>query len=108
MPSTRRFRVALNLCRLALLCLVCIWGGSFALEINADKLQSLSASRYGPKGAKAVASWLQLLRGPLPPAERDKLTLVNDFWNRSVMSGEDLGPARLLGHAAGIAGQGRR
>ena len=47
MPSTRRFRVALNLCRLALLCLVCIWGGSFALEINADKLQSLSASRYG-------------------------------------------------------------
>lgn len=89
MPSTRRFRVALNLCRLALLCLVCIWGGSFALEINADKLQSLSASRYGAKGAKAVASWLQLLRGPLPPAERDKLTLVNDFWNRSVMSGED-------------------
>ena len=41
-----------------------------------------------PKGAKAVASWL-CLRGPLPPAERDKLTLVNDFWNRSVMSGED-------------------
>ena len=30
-----------------------------------------------------------MLRGPLPPAERDKLTLVNDFWNRSVMSGED-------------------
>ena len=32
---------------------------------------------------------------PLPPAERDKLTLVNDFWNRSVMSGglRDLGPA---------------
>ena len=58
MPSTRRFRVALNLCRLALLCLACIWGGSFALEINADKLQSLSASRYGPKGAKAVANWL--------------------------------------------------
>ena len=46
MPSTRRFRVTLNLCRWVLLCLACGWGGSFALEINADKLQSLSASRY--------------------------------------------------------------
>ena len=57
MPSTRRFRVALNLCRLALLCLVCIWGGSFALEINADKLQSLRPAA-APRAQKAVASWL--------------------------------------------------
>ena len=90
MPSTRRFRRTLNLCRLVLLCLACGWGGSSALEVNADRLQSLSASRYGAKGAKAVSSWLELIRNPPPAQERDKLTLANDFWNRSLLSGEDI------------------
>lgn len=90
MRSTRRFRATLNLCRLVLLCLACGWGGSSALEVNAEKLQSLSASRYGARGAKAVTSWLQLLRGAAPPLEKDRLTLANDFWNRALLSGEDI------------------
>lgn len=90
MPSSRRFRRTLNLCRLALLCLACGWGGSSALEVNADRLQSLSASRYGAKGSKAVSEWLQLMRSPAPPQERGALTQANDFWNRSLMSGEDI------------------
>lgn len=90
MPSTRRFRVTLNLCRWVLLCLACGWGGSFALEINADKLQSLSASRYGAKGAKTVSNWLQLLHNPPPALEKDKLTVANDFWNRALLSGDDI------------------
>ncbi|MCY1536072.1 hypothetical protein D9M68_715110 [compost metagenome] len=89
MPSLPRFRPALTLCRWALLCLACAWGGSFALEIDAGKLQSLSASRYGAKGARAVGSWLDLLRAPTPGQERDALVMANDFWNRSLMSGED-------------------
>ena len=52
MSSTHRFRGSLNLCRLVLLCLACVWGGSFALEVSTDRLQSLAASRYGAKGAK--------------------------------------------------------
>lgn len=90
MPSTRRFRVTLNLCRWVLLCLACGWGGSSALEINADKLQSLSASRYGAKGAKAVSNWLQLLHNPPPALEKDKLAVANDFWNRALLSGDDI------------------
>ncbi len=90
MPSTRRFRVTLNLCRWVLLCLACSWGGSFALEINAEKLQSLSASRYGAKGAKAVSNWLQLLHNPPPALEKDKLAVANDFWNRALLSGDDI------------------
>lgn len=74
---------------LALLGLVCWWGGSFAIEVDAVKLQNLSASRYGAKGAKSVASWLQFLRNPPAALERDKLTQVNDFWNRALLSGED-------------------
>ena len=89
MSSTHRFRGSLNLCRLVLLCLACVWGGSFALEVSTDRLQSLAASRYGAKGAKSVGSWLQLLRNPPPALERDKLTLANDFWNRALLSGED-------------------
>lgn len=89
MPLTRRYRSALTLCRVALLCLACGWSGSSALEINTDKLQSLSASRYGAKGAKSVSNWLQLLRSPAPASDRDRLTVANDFWNRALLSGED-------------------
>lgn len=74
---------------LALLGLACWWGGSFAIEVDAVKLQSLSASRYGAKGSQSVSSWLQLLRSPAPALEKDRLTLANDFWNRALLSGED-------------------
>lgn len=77
MPSSRRFRRTLNLCRLDLLCLACGWGGSSALEVNADRLQSLSASRYGAKGYKAVSEWLQLMRSPAPAQEKGALTQAN-------------------------------
>lgn len=90
MRSTRRFRATLNLCRLVLLCLACGWGGSSALEVNADKLQSLSASRYGAKGARAVSNWLQLLRNPPSASEKDRLAVANDFWNRALLSGDDI------------------
>ena len=89
MSSTHRFRGLRGLCRLALLCLACVWGGSFALEVSSDRLQSLAASRYGAKGAKSVGNWLQLLRNPAAPQERDRLTVANDFWNRALLSGED-------------------
>jgi predicted transglutaminase-like cysteine proteinase len=89
MPSLLRYRRVLNLCRLVLLCLACAWGVSVALEIDAGRLQGLAA-RYGAKGSRAVASWLQLLNAPPPPQEKDRLTLVNDFWNRSLLSGEDM------------------
>jgi len=88
MPSPLRYRRVLTLCRLALACLACAWGVSLALEIDAGRLQSLAA-RYGAKGSRAVAGWLQLLNTPPPPQERDRLALVNDFWNRALLSGED-------------------
>ncbi|QVQ29129.1 transglutaminase-like cysteine peptidase [Achromobacter deleyi] len=89
MPSTRRYKSTLTLCRVVLLCLACGWGGSSALEVNSDRLQSLSASRYGAKGSKSVSNWLQLMRAPAPAPEKDRLTLANDFWNRALLSGED-------------------
>lgn len=90
MPSSHRLRKALSLARWALLCLVCWWSGSFALEINAEKLQSLAASRYGSRGAHSVEQWLQMLRTNTALQEKDKLTLVNDFWNNKLLSAEDI------------------
>ncbi|WP_428839699.1 transglutaminase-like cysteine peptidase [Achromobacter spanius] len=74
---------------LGLLGLTCWWGGTFAIEIDAVKLQNLAASRYGAKSARSVSNWLQLLRDPPPPQERDKLTTANDFWNQTLLSSED-------------------
>ncbi|WAI82352.1 MULTISPECIES: transglutaminase-like cysteine peptidase [Achromobacter] len=90
MSSTHRYRGFVNLCRLVLLCLACVWGGSFALELSSERLQSLAASRYGAKGAKSVGNWLQLMRSPPPSQERDKLTAANDFWNQALLSAEDI------------------
>jgi len=74
---------------LGLLGLTCWWGGTFAIEIDAVQLQNLAASRYGAKSARSVSNWLQLLRNPPPPQERDKLTTANDFWNQTLLSSED-------------------
>ncbi|OWT79864.1 MULTISPECIES: transglutaminase-like cysteine peptidase [unclassified Achromobacter] len=89
MPSLLRPRAAFALCWMALICLVCGWGMSGALELDSHKLESLAASRYGAKGAERVASWLQLLQEDRDMAEPDKLASVNDFWNRRVMQAED-------------------
>ncbi len=88
MPGRRPLRLKRAI-SLALLGLACWWGGSFAIEVDANKLQKLSASRYGAKGARSVDNWLQLLRTPAPATDRDRLTVANDFWNRALLSGED-------------------
>ena len=107
MSSTRRYRSTLNLCRLVLLCLACGWGGSSALEVNADRLQSLSASRYGAERPRAVSRLAANDARPGTRPGKETLTLANDFWNRSLLSGEDhhLETGRL-GHALESLGKG--
>lgn len=89
MPSPRRSRRLPPLCRWVLLCLALAWSGSFALEIDAQRLQSLAASRYGARGEQAMAGWLALLRTPPPAADRERLRMANAFWNTHLRSGED-------------------
>jgi len=89
MPTPSVSRAVLKFSRAALLCAVCIWSASIALELQADRLQQLAQSRYGAHGAQAAGAWLDLLRSAATLPERDKLERVNDFWNRSVHSGED-------------------
>ncbi|SAI71921.1 Bacterial protein of uncharacterised function (DUF920) [Bordetella ansorpii] len=78
-----------KLSRWALLCLALHCGGSSALNIDAQKLQSQSAHRYGARGSQAVAAWLRLLRGAAPPQPGAALRQANDFWNTHVQQGED-------------------
>ena len=87
MPGRRPLRLKRAI-SLALLGLACWWGGSFAIEVDAGKLQKLSASRYGAKGARSVDNWLQLLRATPPALEKDRLVVANDFWNRALLSGD--------------------
>ncbi|AOB33592.1 transglutaminase [Bordetella sp. H567] len=65
------------------------WGISGALELDSARLEQVAASRYGGKGAHAVAAWLQLLQDDAALAEADKLSSVNNFWNRRLMQAED-------------------
>ena len=83
--SSARLR---GLCWCLLLCLLCLCSVSLALEINDARLQS-QAARYGVRGERAAQAWLQLMRSGHDLPERDKLTRVNEFWNRSVLSSED-------------------
>jgi len=48
--------------RAAFVCLLFGWGISGALELDTARLEQVAASRYGAKGAHAVAAWLQLLQ----------------------------------------------
>ncbi|OZI44562.1 transglutaminase [Bordetella genomosp. 5] len=89
MPSSLRPRSLPRLSRWVVLCLALSWGGSHALDIDAGRLQSLAASRYGHQGTQAVNDWLQLLRAPAPKQMRETLTRTNDFWNRTLRAGED-------------------
>ncbi|WP_144633310.1 transglutaminase-like cysteine peptidase [Bordetella genomosp. 13] len=89
MRSPRRPSSLPKLSRWTLLCLALHCGVGYALDVDAQKLQSLSASRYGARGAQAVADWLRLLRAPAPVQPGQALQLANDFWNGHVQSGED-------------------
>ncbi len=89
MPRPFRPRAILALCWAALICLVCGWGMSAALELDTHRLQSLAASKYGPRGAERVAAWLQLLQDDRDLPEADKLARINDFWNQHVAQAED-------------------
>ncbi|AOB38257.1 transglutaminase [Bordetella parapertussis] len=89
MPLSTRPRKAPRLALAALLSLACGWGGVHALDVDTGKLQSLAASRYGARGARAVDDWLQLLRNDTSASEANQLARVNAFWNQRVLSGED-------------------
>lgn len=72
-----------------LLCLLCVCSASLALEIDENRLLR-QAARYGERGEQAVRGWQQLIHTSRDLAEPDKLTRANDFWNRNVLSKEDI------------------
>lgn len=82
-------RAVLALARAAFFCLLFGWGISGALELDTARLEQVAASRYGSKGAHAVAAWLQLLQDDGALAENEQLASVNNFWNRRLMQAED-------------------
>ncbi|CAM3548217.1 Transglutaminase [Bordetella sputigena] len=89
MAKSHPSRAVLALVRAAFFCLLFGWGISGALELDTARLEQVAASRYGSKGAHAVAAWLQLLQADTALPEADKLTSINNFWNRSLLQAED-------------------
>jgi len=93
MPIAPRFRRAgagLALLLLsALLALVAGWP-VVAMQMDSDRLLQAAQAQYGANGVKAVTSWLQLIDSTRPLATAEQLKAVNQFWNTSVRSVEDM------------------
>ncbi|WP_082621507.1 transglutaminase-like cysteine peptidase [Bordetella sp. N] len=89
MQRSLRLRARYAICWMALICLLCSWGMSGALELDEHRLESLAASQYGAKGSARLTAWLRLLQADRDLGEAAKLAAVNDFWNQNVAQSED-------------------
>lgn len=63
---------------------------AFAFQFDAEQVQRYATQRYSTKGAKKVQEWLRLLDGVQGIPEQQLLKVINDFWNKNVLAGEDI------------------
>lgn len=78
-------RVVAVVCLLGVsLLLPAVVGDSFDVSIS-DKQYSAIEARYKELGRKRVASWVRLVSSSQGKSTRDKLVLVNDFFNQNVL-----------------------
>ncbi len=60
-----------------------------APAIRSGKLEAFLARNYGAQGRKAYADWRALLDGLAGTPVQDRLSRVNDFFNRRITQGQD-------------------
>ena len=76
-----------------------------------DKTQSLALERYGPAAAETVVAWRRLMSEGGGLSEADKLSRVNEFFNRRIVFDTDMAiwqqndywatPLETMGRGAG-------
>ena len=60
------------------------------LAAKVDKLAAQLRQRYGERGAQAFSDWKRMLDAALPLAAGQRLSRVNDYFNRQIQVGEDM------------------
>lgn len=73
-----------------ILCLALAWESVSAVTFDPDRLAAYARQHYGGRAGRAVASWQALLVRAARLSEQEKLRMVNGFWNRALVGGEDI------------------
>lgn len=104
-----RLRYALLPCVIAVGVLLC--ATALAMQLDANQVQKAAQSRFGSRGVLAVNKWMTMMSQQRGQPEAQMLSVVNDFWNTNVRSGEDIAiwgqqdywatPVESLGKGAG-------
>ena len=76
--------------RVAHAILVCVISVAFALGSDVDHLWQQAQSIYGEDGKVAVQHWQNLFEQAQTENTRQQLTTVNDFFNSSIVFGNDV------------------
>lgn len=78
-----RWLVAVGLLGLSLL-LPAVSGDSFTVSISERQLSAIEA-KYKSYGRKRVTEWMQIVASSQEKSVKEKLTIVNDFFNQNVI-----------------------
>ncbi len=91
LPDTARARILLLQGFAALVFLLLLaWEPAPAFSFDTQKVLAYAQQRYGSKGAQGVKKWQAMLEQAANLPEQQKLRVVNDFWNRALLAGEDI------------------
>lgn len=63
--------------------------GALHAQTNLDRTQQLAMERYGQRAADTIAAWRRMMDEARGLTEPEKLTMVNNFFNRRVLFRDD-------------------
>ncbi len=64
--------------------------GALHAQTNLDRTQQLAMERYGQRAADSVAAWRRMMDEARGLTEPEKLSMVNNFFNRRVLFRDDI------------------
>lgn len=73
-----------------LLSLVLVSTHAPAFSFDPQQIERYARQRYGEKTVRGLQDWQQMLSDAAALDELEKLKIVNDFWNRKILQGEDI------------------
>lgn len=65
-------------------------GPAQALQFDAGRILDYARTQHGERVARRVSQWLDVMERAAGMPERERLRVVNDFWNHNVVGGVDI------------------
>lgn len=92
MSRRRRFGAVASTLLLAAAVFAAVWLplSTQAFDFDPNALAEYARRHYGAKALQGVREWQTMLEQAAGQPEADKLRMVNDFWDRALIGGEDI------------------